>query len=292
VRPIVSLGTLLTVLGIVSAVMMAQPQVKMTTSPRFEVASIKACKADMPSDGRSQAASLSPGRLHVVCSTARSLIQMAFDRYGAGTGKSTVGRLIPIEQGPIWIDSDRFSIEAESPDAQSEGTAMGPMLQALLEDRFKLKIHRESRAEPVYLLTVAAKASRLQPFVEGTCTPRDLSEFPPPPPGPGTCRFFRGRKGPNVLWTVQGATIDEFCKIVLSELDRPVIDNTGLKGRFNFPLEYMPEATFGAAGVSDDPAAGPSIFTALQEQFGLKLKESKGPGDRLVIDFIEKPSAN
>ena len=168
---------------------------------------------------------------------------------------------------------------------------MGPMLQALLEDRFKLKIHRESRDVPVYLLTVVAKGPKLQPFVEGTCTPRDLSAFPPPPPGPNTCRFFFSKKGPNVLWTAQGATIDDFCKIALSDLDRPVINNTGLQGRFNFLLEYMPETAPNAARVSDDPAAGPSIFTALRE-FGLTLERSKGPGERLVIDYIERPSAN
>jgi uncharacterized protein (TIGR03435 family) len=173
------------------------------------------------------------------------------------------------------------------------------MLQALLEDRFKLKAHRETIEVPVYLLTVAKGGLKLEAFKEGACTPRDLSQFPPPPLGPNSCRFFASMKGPNMSWVVQGATVEEFCRIVLPRLDRPVIDKTGLTGRFNFPLEYMPEAVSypslrdgpdRPASPSDDPAAGPSIFTALQQQFGLKLEPAKGPGDILVIDRVERPS--
>jgi uncharacterized protein (TIGR03435 family) len=271
-----------------------------TAIPRFEVASIKPCIDVLPPNGRAGGVSrLSPGRLSLPCQTVKSLIQMAHDQYS--TGKSKVGRPVPIEGGPAWINSVRYTIEAKAEDAQSDGMMMGPMLQTLLDDRFKLKIHRETTEVPVYLLTVVKGGLKLQPFKEGTCTPRDLSQFPPPPLGPDSCRFFAGTNGPNMAWIVQGATIDEFCKIVLPRMDRPVIDRTGLTGRFNFPLEYMPDATSYSslregpdrpAATSDDPAAGPSIFTALQQQLGLKLEPAKGPADFLVIDRVERPSEN
>jgi uncharacterized protein (TIGR03435 family) len=230
---------------------------------------------------------MSPGRLTLPCLTVKAFIQMAHDQYA--TGKSKVGRPVPIGGGPAWINSDRYTIEAKAENAQeSDGIMMGPMLQALLGGRFKLRVHREPAEIPVYLLTVAKGTPKLEPLKEGSCTPRDLSHFPPPPLGPDSCRFFASNKGPNVSWVAQGATVEEFCNIVLSRMDRPVIDKTGLTGRFNFPLEYMPDAS----APSDDPAAGPSIFTALQEQLGLKLEPAKGPGELIVIDHVERPSEN
>jgi uncharacterized protein (TIGR03435 family) len=91
-----------------------------------------------------------------------------------------------------------------------------------------------------------------------------------------------------VSWVAEGLTIDEFCKIALTGLDRPVVDKTEFAGRFNFPLEYLP----GGPAPSDDPSAGPSIFSALQEQFGLKLEPAKGPGEIHVTDHVERPSEN
>lgn len=223
----------------------------------------------------------SPGRMNVVCQVVKGLIQAAYDQ-------GRVGRLTPIKGGPAWIDTERYSIEAKAESPESQAMVMGPMLRKLLEDRFKLAIHSEMTEIPVYLLTLSKGKQKLRVFRDGSCTIRDLSKFPPPPPGPDTCRVFEGRKGPNVSWVAEGLTMGEFCKIVLSEVDRPVIDRTGVAGRFNFPLEYMP----GGAAPSDDSSAGPSIFTALQEQFGLKLEAGKGPGELYVIDHVERPSEN
>ena len=169
---------------------------------------------------------MSPGRLNLPCLTVKGLIQMAHDQYA--TGKSKVGRPVPIEGGPAWINSARYTIVAKAEDAQSDGMMMGPMLQALLADRFRLKIHRKTAEVAVYLLTVAKGGPKLEPFKEGTCTPRDLSQFPAPPLGPVSCRFFLNVNGPHLSWVIQGATVAEFCKIVLPRMDRPVIDKSGI----------------------------------------------------------------
>jgi uncharacterized protein (TIGR03435 family) len=172
------------------------------------------------------------------------------------------------------------------------------MLRALLEDRFKLRVRRETREVPVYVLTAVKSGSKLQPFKEGTCTPIDLTK-PPSPPTPGqtpgcTSMISGSAKGPNMARVfMQATTVDEFSKALGFVLGRPVINRSGITGLFDFRLEYAIDETTGGTRVapSDEPA-GPSIFTAIQEQLGLKLESAKGPGERLVIDHVEKPSEN
>ena len=228
----------------------------------------------------------SPGRMNVVCQVVKGLIQQAYDQNATGKGK--VGRLVPIKGGPAWIDTERYSIEAKAESPESQAMMMGPMLRKILEDRFRLVIHRETPEVPVYLLTLTKGKPKLQPFQGRNLHPQRSLRISAAPRGPDTCRVYAGGKGPNVSWVAEGLTIDEFCRIVLSEVDRPVIDKTGITGRFNFPLEYMPAGAL----PSDDPSAGPSIFTAPQEQFGLKLEAAKGPGEVHVVDRVERPSEN
>jgi len=198
------------------------------------------------------------------------------------------------------------------------------MLQALLEDRLKLHVHRETREVPVYALTVAKAGLKMQQLKDGDCTPVDfafLMEFPPKPlpdlppgqqycggVGPDGVRWLsetETMKGPNVVLDARGVNLDEFCKRILgNRLDRPVIDKTGITRRFVFRLEFAPDettpefrpgaepASTSAAAPPDGPARGPSLFTALQEQLGLKLVPAKGPSESLVIDHVEKPSGN
>jgi len=108
-------------------------------------------------------------------------------------------------------------------------------------------------------------------------------------------------KGPNVVWNADGMSVEELCRFVLRGMDRPVVDKTGLTGRFDVRLEYFPDenssSTVRRGGSLDDGdhpeiPAGPSIFTALQEQLGLRLERAQGPGEFLVIDRVEKPSDN
>jgi uncharacterized protein (TIGR03435 family) len=249
--------------------------------PAFEAASVKACKPDAAPEGRSGGES--PSRLHIVCQPVIAVIQAAFDRWANGKGRW--GKLLPIQGGPAWINSELYSLDATAAGLPGEGLIWGTMLRNLLEDRFQLKIHRETREVPVYDLTAVPNKTKLQPFPPGSCTPRDFSEFPPPPV-PNACRIFRSRSDPNVTWTANGITLDDFCILLSSELDRPVINKTGIDGRFNLQVQYAPDST------PDDLTAGPSIFSALTDQLGLKLVAAKGPGDFLVIDHIEHPSAN
>lgn len=296
---------------------LAQSQTKTAVRPKFEVASIKPCKA-YDDDGRRRGGeTLSPGRLHLECATVKDHIQMAYVLFANGQVNVPWNGSVPIDGGPAWINSDRYEIDAKADGSQSQGAMHGPMLQALLEDRLKLKTHHETREVPVYALIVAKGGPKMRQFQEGSCTPFDftiLTQFPPPPLpelplGQEYCggigsdgrRWFGvsiTRQGPSVIVEARGISLDDFPKTFLSNrLDRPIINKTGLAGRFDFHLEFVPDETLLRGGPSpatliDDLTAGPSIFTAVQEQLGLKLESAKGPGEFLVIDHVEKPSAN
>ncbi len=281
------------------------PPLPVPPAPKFEVASIKPC-TDSPGGGRSggrggAGGGLSPGRLDLSCQPVKNLILTAYVRFP--NGRFIGGRAPAIEGGPSWIDSDRYTIDAKAEGAESQATMRGPMLQALLEDRFHLKIHRETREIPVYALTVAKGGLKARPFQEGSCTPIDFKffeQFPPArlpelPDGQKYCPNLGRRNGANVIVDAQGTTIEQFCKIFLSALDRPVINKTGATGLFNLLLEYAPDETspaFHPDSVDASDPGGPSIFTALQQQLGLKLEQARGPGEILVIDRVEKPSGN
>jgi uncharacterized protein (TIGR03435 family) len=185
---------------------------------------------------------------------------------------------------------------------------MGAMLRTLLEDRFKVQVHRESRDKSVYLLTVAKDRPGLQPSREGSCTPPDVNNLQNTVPHPGArdCGAGGGRSGPGGVWVEDwhGVTMDEFAGRMLSGLlDRPVIDKTGLSGRFDVHLEFAREQRIaGPARLNgvDTPLAaatpaeppGPSIFTALQNQLGLNLSPARNPMDVIVVDRAERPSGN
>jgi uncharacterized protein (TIGR03435 family) len=225
---------------------------------------------------------------------------MAYVAFASGTRVTPASTAI--EGGPTWINSERYDLKARAAGMENQVLMHGPMLQSLLEDRFKLKLHRETTDVPVYALTVAKGGPKLRAFKEGSCNPYDIAaRFPPPPPPENPCRN-RGTANQGILTIdAQANTLDDFAKFVLGFMDRPVINKTGIKGRFDFHLEYTPDDTSSpisrGTNSGGDPAAasdssGPSIFTALQEQLGLKLAPAKGPGDILVIDSVERPSGN
>jgi uncharacterized protein (TIGR03435 family) len=206
---------------------------------------------------------------------------------------------IPVEGGPTWINSVRYQINAKADGARGQGMMRGPMLQTLLEDRFKLKIHHETKEVPAYALTVARGGLKLHPFQEGRCIPRDYTlffeQFPPQPfpelpPGQKYCEDGVTEQRGTVTMEAIGIRFDNFIKYKLPKLDRPVVNKTRITGLFDFHLEFAPDEPTGA-GATPAEFAGPSIFTALG-QLGLKLELAKAPGDFLVIDHVEKPSAN
>jgi uncharacterized protein (TIGR03435 family) len=190
-----------------------------------------------------------------------------------------------------------YRVDATTNGNPSMEMMKGPMLQALLEDRFKLKIHRETRQGPVYALTVT-NGTKLKPFQEGSCTQMPSTRpLPPRPPGQRYCESFVGFAGSI---DAKGSTLTEFSDLLNLVLDRPVIDKTGTTGRFDIHLEFvrdqatarLPEADpNGPVAAVPDPGK-PTIFTAVQEQLGLKLTPSRGPVEALVIDHIERPSEN
>jgi bla regulator protein BlaR1 len=253
--------------------------------PRFDVVSIKPCKPDTANGPAVVRDGLSPGRLREDCAVVADtdntgIIQRAYNRYASG--RLTSLKLIPIEGGPDWIQSEAFEIEAKSDGQPSLLMMEGPMMQTLLEDRFKLKIHRETRQGPVYELALGKGSPKLKPFQVGSCTPVIVgSPLPLLADGQHICRNMVNPRG---TLEMEGGDLSMLAGLLGMALDRPVIDKTGITNYFEIHLVFSP----------DDSAApdGPSIFQAVQEQLGLKLVPAKGPMDVLVIDHIERPSAN
>ena len=155
------------------------------------------------------------------------------------------------------------------------------MIQKLLADRFQLTFHKDKKELPVYVLSVAKTGSKL---TKDDSAPNGL---------PGL--FFQGLGKLNV----HNALMSDFTGLMQSVvLDRPVIDQTGLTGRFDFTLNWTPDdSQFSGMGArvpppTDSADAPPNLYTAIQEQIGLKLEATKAPADVMVIDHVEKPSAN
>jgi uncharacterized protein (TIGR03435 family) len=272
-------------------------------TPNFEVASVKPCK-DGGSGGRNGGGDRPPGRLHVNCETVTDLIRDAYDLLANGRMPhgtiSRNSRTVPIEGGPGWINSERYYIDAKAEGPQTQEMMRGPMMRTVLEDRFKLKIRRETRQGPVYELKVAQGGPKLEPVENGSCTPVEDFDFRKLAPGQKPPLICNGAMVQNGKLAFFAMSIADFCQnLTWNALDRPVIDKTGVAGKFNFRVEFVPdEAAPGFRSAGGDPVAappdtaGPSIFTALQQQLGLKLERTTGPVELLVIDHVERPSEN
>lgn len=215
-----------------------------------------------------------------------------------------------ISGAPNWVNSDRYDVEAKMDGATADEvrklsgeqnqSTREHMLQALLVDRFKLTLHRETRELPLYSLMVAKNGSKLQESKPGEPDNRGFKT----PDGHPMAQGHFVRMGMGQL---DGHSIgtEDIARLLAQQLGRKVVDNTGLKGNYDFTLQWTPEQSHGpafrgpegapgAASSGSTPSAdsGPSIFTAVQEQLGLKLESQKGPVEVLVIDHVEKPSEN
>jgi uncharacterized protein (TIGR03435 family) len=204
--------------------------------------------------------------------------------------------------GPAWMDSARYDIVAKPAGSPPRSEMYGPMMQSLLEDRFQLKVHRENREGPVYLLTVAKNGAKLRATPEGACAVADI-DHPPEAgkaAGPVCGRAKISRGGPVVTVDIAGATLANLCSQLNLVMDREVLDRTGLADRFDIHLEVaqadlQPRFLAGRTvdqPTADDNDAGPSISTALQQQLGLRLERGRGPVPVLVVDRIERPTEN
>ncbi len=236
-------------------------------NPSFEVATIKPSKPDTPG----QSITIRGRTFGTLNQTVKSMMTFAYGLHP----DQVVG-------GPEWIGNDRFDITAEP-----EGTGMPndrqwrSMLAKLLVDRYKLAFHKDKKDLPVYALTMVKGGHKL---TKNDTNPNGLPAL-----------FFRG---PGVF-PVRNATMKDFCGTMQAVvLDRPVVDQTGIEGRYDFTLTWTPDETqFGGRGGQlpppADPAnAPPGLFTAIQEQLGLKLDSTRLAVEVYVIDHLEKPEAN
>lgn len=261
-----------------------------TSQPRFEVASIR------PTKNCVSLGSSTPGRVSL-CGALSFYIRQSYDLYTKGRGFNpgvmTVAWVPDIEGAPGWLNSDFYQIEAKADGNPPYIVMMGPMLQALFEDRLKLKTHLETREVPVYELTVAKGGPKLQRS-DDNCVPFDPVKPPAEPIAPGQaspkrCGGFKMGKG---TLDFSEMSISDFSQYLGRNIvRRPIIDKVGMAGRFDFHLEFAPDENTPFLRRSENET-GPSIFTAMQEQLGLKLEPAKGPHEFLVIDSVELPSEN
>jgi bla regulator protein blaR1 len=205
-------------------------------------------------------------------------------------------QVFQVSGGPGWIETARYNIEAK-PDSPVGPDVWKEMLQNLLVDRFHLAFHRETKELPVYALVLARKDGKLGPGMveskEGGCIARDPSKLGQPP-------FCGNVLGGASQLTGTAATVGDMALTLATTVGRKVIDKTGLTGKYDITLKYTPDesqiAMWTPSGVPPPPApadtSGPSLFTALQEQLGLKLESQKAPVEIFVIDRAEKPSEN
>lgn len=273
------------------------------TRPSFEVASIK------PNTSGLNQVSISnqPGGRFVANGiTFRSLMTYAYRV-----------RDFQISGGPSWISSDRWNIEAR-PEEESVSGKMGPRdpsvpnpillrIQSLLEDRFQLKFHRETRELPVYELGIAKsglkmKLSEDQSPIQfpkpGEATPPKRDPNSPAPRGSSRMMM----RADKMELEANGIEFSAIVGLISQQVGRTIIDKTGLKGLYDLKLQWAPDMRQGStpfgpmpAGVEQPQASDPSaasIFTALQEQLGLKVDPTKGPVEVLIIDSVQKPSEN
>jgi uncharacterized protein (TIGR03435 family) len=184
-----------------------------------------------------------------------------------------------IEGGPSWVDGDKYDVaaKADTPLEMSR-EELRPCLQALLAERCRLRTHRETKRGSVYSLAVAKNGPKLKEH-----------------PGLGAAGISASWGPGNTYIAGTKATMARLAEYLSGQLGRPVIDNTGLAGEYDFRVEWTPDdntAPFGPPSAGALDAAGPSVFAALQEQLGLKLESAKGTIEIVVIDGVEKPSAN
>ena len=237
----------------------------------FDVASVKLHTSD---DQRVMMVAQPGGRFVAANIPLRLLIRTAFQLQD----DQIVG-------GPNWLATDRFDIEARAPDLPGPPNAqLLAMLRSLLADRFKMTTHGDKRALPVFALERARRDGSLGPGLRLTACPElavDLSQ-------PRPCTNVQTGVG---SLTVHGMPFNQFTPFLSPYMNRVVVDRTGLDGRYDIELKWTPEQPGqGPGGPDERPASDPnavSIFTAVQEQLGLKLEATRAPVDVLVIDRAE-----
>jgi uncharacterized protein (TIGR03435 family) len=251
--------------------------------PEFDVISIKPNRS---TSGQFRSGS-TPDGISVINAPLLVVIRQAYGLFNSNDDR--------VAGAPDWVKSEKFDIEAKVSGAdvadlhKINREQRGLMLQALLADRFKLKAHSETRELPVYWLTAVKTGPRLKqaPLTDPSNGAADAKN----PAARGSTQLAQGHL------TAHTILISSLLSSLTRITGRTVLDKTGLTGTYDVDLEWTDDAaasSSGPSGSSTDAAAqsGPTLFTALQEQLGLKLESGRGPVDCLVIDHIEHPSDN
>jgi uncharacterized protein (TIGR03435 family) len=265
--------------------------------PAFEVASVKPNKSG---DGRVLLGVQPGGRFTATNVTLRMLIRNAYQLQD-----------FQIAGGPGWLNDDHFDIVAKAPDGTPPPLPPGSgqpsliqlMMRALLADRFKLALHDETREMPIYALVLARNDGKLGSQLQQStadCSPGrgargNAPSGPPPDFAAGTRPTCGIRIGPGQM-AGGGFPLAQLANTLAQFVQRVVVDRTGLTGNFDFDLSWTPDQLPqgqpppGAPPLPPIDPNGPSIFTAVQEQLGLKLESTKGPVNVMVIDRAEPPT--
>lgn len=243
--------------------------------PEFDVASVKVSQS--AETGRDTGITYRLGWSGIFTATNAPLRFLITLAYGV--------KDFQISGGPAWLESERFDIDAKT-DPISNPDQMLPMLRNLLENRFKLATHQGTKELPVFNLAPAKSGPKLQTAKAGSCYVPAPDVTPPPPPPGESDSLVCGRTyflHPTQI-TGRKLRMSAFADGLSRRLERPVLDKSGLTGEYDIDLQWTPdEAT--------DDLAFP-IQTALQKQLGLSLQPGKAPVAMIVIDHVEKPSAN
>jgi uncharacterized protein (TIGR03435 family) len=252
---------------IVSAAMLAQTEGLRPKFDAFDVATIKPVESTQQS-GRFFRM-VGPHRWVATNFTLKNLIALAYD-------------LNPktISGGPGWIESQHFNIEAVTPgDVQPVRLEQMQMLRALLVDRFSLKFHRQGKEFAIYELTVGKSGSKLKPAAKPDAPPELIGVVYPG----------------KIEVPAKSVTMNDFVAMLQrATLDRPTVNKTGLEGKYDFTLDWAPDETQygGEIAKAPDDAPVPPLFTAMQEQLGLKLTATHGMVSAMVVDTANKPVEN
>jgi uncharacterized protein (TIGR03435 family) len=256
-------------------------------TPTFDVATVKPSDPDKPGGSLM----MNNDTFQTQGQTLKAIIKFA---YGLNMGADQ-----QISGGPSWVDSAKFDINAkEDPDTvaglkklprDQQTDQVRLMVRGLLAERFQLKLHHETKVLPVYSLVVAKGGVKMTPVVDDPPTADGAG--PGPKTGKGHGIRMMGRGELNGM----GANTAILTNVITMQPEtggRKVIDNTGLTGSYDFTLKWTPESGPAPEGGAIPDPAGPSFFTALQEQLGLKLDAIKAPVDTIVIDSAVMPSSN
>ena len=270
---------------VVSGALMMQssgPAQRSSARPRFEVVSIK--RTPEVTGPGADFTTMPGGRLWARNNAVANLIGNA---YGS----------IPryrIANMPDWVTSERYDVDARAADPAATGPQLMLMLQTLLEERFQLRWHRETREGPVYVLTAARGGHKLRAAKDGGCA-GDLEQAKKlSAPAPGRASRVCGNNwlngsGPNLLWSAYSIDMSKVAGSLGTFTGRQVLDRTGITGPFDIDIELPRLQPLAGAELAPPDT---DAFTVIREQLGLVLEPGKGPLEYFVIDSIARPTEN